>query len=110
MRSPSNNKLVAAGLLGFIALSASFPFVFARTGPTVSEQQKLSVSSYTNSACFVSASTCAYQVDSSKPLSGQAAVRGAYINSGSKDIGPDPTRYDGSKGTAVYAAWRQNSP
>ncbi|KAL0044523.1 hypothetical protein WJX82_011108 [Trebouxia sp. C0006] len=80
VRSPSNNKLVAAGLLGFIGLSASFPFVFARTGPTV---------------------------DSSKPLSGQAAVRGAYINSGSKDIGPDPTRYDGSK---VFDASKSTAP
>ncbi|KAL3137299.1 hypothetical protein ABBQ32_006839 [Trebouxia sp. C0010 RCD-2024] len=69
--STTRNSVVASGLIAFISLAAAFPFLLARTGPTV---------------------------DSSKPLSGQAVVRGAYINSGSKDIGPDPTRYDSKHG------------
>ena len=39
------------------------------------------------------------QIDSSKPLVGQATIRGAYTNTGSKDAGPDPdaAKYHGGK-------------
>ena len=43
-------------------------------------------------------SACFCQIDPAKPYSGQAAVRGAYINSGSRDIGPDPVKYNQDKG------------
>jgi hypothetical protein len=32
-------------------------------------------------------------IDSSKPLPPQATFRGPYVNTGSRDIGPDPTEY-----------------
>ena len=97
--STSRNSLVAGGLIAFIGLAAAFPFIFASTGPTVSTKvvQIESFETYHNSPSIMFKQHN-FQVDSSKPLSGQAAVRGAYINSGSKDIGPDPTRYDRSHG------------
>ena len=36
------------------------------------------------------------QIDTSKPLVGETIGRGAFVNSGSKDIGPDP-KYNQSK-------------
>lgn len=30
------------------------------------------------------------QIDTNKPLTGEAVMRGAYFNAGSRDIGPDP--------------------
>lgn len=57
--------LLATGLGTFAAAGLAFPFIlaFSRNNPVI---------------------------DPSKPLSPQATFRGPYINTGSRDIGPDP--------------------
>ncbi|KDP43953.1 hypothetical protein JCGZ_05420 [Jatropha curcas] len=62
------NVIVAAGLLAFAAAGLAFPFYMAssRSRPVI---------------------------DSSKPLPPQATFRGPYINTGSRDIGPDHHTY-----------------
>ncbi|XP_068640849.1 uncharacterized protein [Aristolochia californica] len=58
------NAIVASGLVAFAAASLSFPFllVTSKTKPVI---------------------------DPTKPLPPQATFRGPYINTGSRDIGPD---------------------
>ncbi|KAJ9178039.1 hypothetical protein P3X46_009957 [Hevea brasiliensis] len=62
------NTIVATGLLAFAAAGLAFPFYMAssRSRPVI---------------------------DSSKPLPPQATFRGPYINTGSRDIGPDSQTY-----------------
>ncbi|KAL9258492.1 Serine/threonine-protein phosphatase 5-like protein [Drosera capensis] len=64
----SRNVIVASGLLAFAAAGLAFPFYMAtlKTGPVI---------------------------DSSKPLPPQATFRGPYINTGSRDVGPDHQTY-----------------
>ncbi|KAJ8768169.1 hypothetical protein K2173_021109 [Erythroxylum novogranatense] len=63
--SKRRNAIVATGLVAFAAAGLAFPFYIAssKRGPVI---------------------------DSSKPLPPQATFRGPYINTGSRDIGPDP--------------------
>ncbi|KAJ7297320.1 hypothetical protein O6H91_17G062700 [Diphasiastrum complanatum] len=67
-----SNLVLASGLGIFAAAGLAFPF-FLRVGQTKPI------------------------VDSSKPLPPQAVVRGPYVNTGSKDVGPDPNRSLGPK-------------
>ncbi|XP_021277755.1 uncharacterized protein LOC110411787 [Herrania umbratica] len=63
----ARNVVVAAGLLAFAAAGLAFPFYMATSkGPVI---------------------------DSSKPLPPQATFRGPYINTGSRDVGPDHQTY-----------------
>ncbi|KAK9158706.1 hypothetical protein Scep_005280 [Stephania cephalantha] len=62
------NAVLATGLLIFAGAGLSFPFFF--------------VSSKTKPV-----------IDSSKPLPPQATFRGPYVNTGSRDIGPDHRSY-----------------
>ncbi|XP_073064665.1 uncharacterized protein [Primulina eburnea] len=63
--SRQRNVLVAVGLLVFASAGLAFPFYMA------------------------SRSSRTPVIDSSKPLPPQATFRGPYINTGSRDIGPD---------------------
>ncbi|XP_075494232.1 uncharacterized protein LOC142531852 [Primulina tabacum] len=63
--SRQRNALVAVGLLAFASAGLAFPFYMA------SRSSRTPVR------------------DSSKPLPPQATFRGPYINTGSRDIGPD---------------------
>ncbi|KAI5592943.1 hypothetical protein POPTR_004G217300v4 [Populus trichocarpa] len=64
----TRNVIVATGLLAFAAAGLAFPFYMASSrGKPV--------------------------IDPSKPLPPQATFRGPYINTGSRDIGPDPGPY-----------------
>ncbi|EFN58902.1 hypothetical protein CHLNCDRAFT_140838 [Chlorella variabilis] len=63
-RPKSSNRLVAAGLVLFGASMAAFPLIYTRNGPTLTYKEG--------------------------PLAGQAAIRGAYINTASKDYKSDP--------------------
>ncbi|XP_042503914.1 uncharacterized protein LOC122081038 [Macadamia integrifolia] len=60
----SRNVIVATGLVAFAAAGLAFPFYFV-----TSKAQPV--------------------IDSSKPLPPQATFRGPYVNTGSRDIGPD---------------------
>ncbi|XP_038706165.1 uncharacterized protein LOC120001776 [Tripterygium wilfordii] len=64
----SRNVIVATGLVAFACAGLAFPFymVTPRSKPVI---------------------------DSSKPLPPQAIIRGPYINTGSRDIGPDSQTY-----------------
>ncbi|OAY78802.1 uncharacterized protein LOC109708194 isoform X2 [Ananas comosus] len=62
------NLVMATGLLCFAAGGLSFPF-------------------------FLATSRNKPIIDPSKPLPPQATFRGPYINTGSRDIGPDSTTY-----------------
>ncbi|KAH1091250.1 hypothetical protein J1N35_018507 [Gossypium stocksii] len=62
----ARNVMVASGLLVFAAAGLAFPFYMA---------------------------TSRRPVDSSKPLPPQATFRGPYINTGSRDVGPDHQTY-----------------
>ncbi|TXG73762.1 hypothetical protein EZV62_002341 [Acer yangbiense] len=66
--SRSRNVIVATGLVAFASAGLAFPFYMAssKKGPVI---------------------------DSSKPLPPQATFRGPYINTGSRDIGPDHQTY-----------------
>ncbi|KQJ81410.1 uncharacterized protein LOC100820859 [Brachypodium distachyon] len=66
--SKARNALVATGLLIFAGSGLAFPFFFVK-----SKNKPI--------------------IDSSKPLPPQATFRGPYVNTGSRDIGPDPTEY-----------------
>ncbi|XP_051134300.1 uncharacterized protein LOC127253656 isoform X2 [Andrographis paniculata] len=67
--SRKRNAIVAIGLLAFASAGLAFPFYMA----TKSSKSPI--------------------IDSSKPLSPQATFRGPYINTGSRDIGPDNQTY-----------------
>ncbi|MQM05775.1 hypothetical protein Taro_038592, partial [Colocasia esculenta] len=62
------NLVLAGGLLAFAGAGLAFPFVLA-----ASKKKPI--------------------IDSSKPLPPQATFRGPYINTGSRDIGPDNRTY-----------------
>ncbi|KAJ4977680.1 hypothetical protein NE237_008460 [Protea cynaroides] len=62
------NAIVATGLVAFAAAGLAFPFFFVK-----SKSKPI--------------------IDSSKPLPPQATFRGPYINTGSRDIGPDHGTY-----------------
>ncbi|XP_024983977.1 uncharacterized protein LOC112519894 [Cynara cardunculus var. scolymus] len=65
--SRTRNMIVATGLLAFASAGLAFPFYMASSkGPVI---------------------------DSSKPLPPQATFRGPYINTGSRDVGPDFQSY-----------------
>ncbi|KAE9461301.1 hypothetical protein C3L33_06804, partial [Rhododendron williamsianum] len=66
--SQTRNTVVAAGLVAFASAGLAFPFYMA--------------SSKMNPV-----------IDSSKPLPPQATFRGPYINTGSRDVGPDHQTY-----------------
>ncbi|XP_016484462.1 uncharacterized protein LOC107805003 isoform X2 [Nicotiana tabacum] len=70
LMSRKRNVIVATGLVAFAAAGLSFPFYMA---------------SRSSGATPV--------IDSSKPLPPQATFRGPYINTGSRDIGPDHQTY-----------------
>ncbi|XP_062105166.1 uncharacterized protein LOC133816871 [Humulus lupulus] len=65
--SRSRNMIVAAGLVAFAGAGLAFPFYMASAKTPV--------------------------IDPSKPLSPQATFRGPYINTGSRDVGPDHQTY-----------------
>ncbi|KAH7423947.1 hypothetical protein KP509_12G082500 [Ceratopteris richardii] len=65
MSARLRNSVVAGGLVLFAAAGVAFPFYF------VSKNRKP-------------------VLDPSKPLPPQAVMRGPYINTGSRDVGPDP--------------------
>ncbi|KAK6141722.1 hypothetical protein DH2020_024524 [Rehmannia glutinosa] len=67
--SRKRNFIVAAGLLAFASAGLAFPFYMA----TKSSRTPV--------------------IDSSKPLPPQATFRGPYVNTGSRDIGPDDRIY-----------------
>ncbi|KAK6163432.1 hypothetical protein DH2020_000296 [Rehmannia glutinosa] len=67
--SLKRNFIVAAGLLAFASAGLAFPFYMA------TKSSKTPV------------------IDSSKPLPPQATFRGPYVNTGSRDIGPDDRIY-----------------
>ncbi|XP_019453921.1 PREDICTED: uncharacterized protein LOC109355298 isoform X2 [Lupinus angustifolius] len=64
----SRNVIVAAGLIAFASAGLAFPFYMASSRKPV--------------------------IDPTKPLSPQATFRGPYINTGSRDIGPDHRTYE----------------
>lgn len=70
LMSRTRNAIVATGLVAFAAAGLAFPFYMA------------SRSSKMNPV-----------IDSSKPLPPQATFRGPYINTGSRDVGPDHQTY-----------------
>mmetsp|Transcript_17505 Transcript_17505/g.21558 ORF Transcript_17505/g.21558 Transcript_17505/m.21558 type:complete len:98 (+) Transcript_17505:133-426(+) len=59
---------VAFGLFGFAALGASFPYYYVKNHQTKNRNL----------------------LQQQDPLSGSQVIRGAYLNTGSKDAGPDP--------------------
>ncbi|XP_024377603.1 uncharacterized protein [Physcomitrium patens] len=63
---PGRNAIVASGLVAFATAGLLFPLVLSKmhSKPII---------------------------DSSKPLSPGAIMRGPYTNTGSRDVGPDPT-------------------
>ncbi|WJX50144.1 hypothetical protein P8452_36490 [Trifolium repens] len=63
----ARNLVVAAGLVVFASAGMAFPFYMASSKKLV--------------------------IDPTKPLSPQATFRGPYINTGSRDIGPDHQTY-----------------
>ncbi|PON71182.1 Transmembrane protein [Trema orientale] len=65
--SRARNVIVAAGLVAFAAAGLAFPFYMASSKKPV--------------------------IDPSKPLPPQATFRGPYINTGSRDVGPDNQTY-----------------
>ncbi|XP_056699153.1 uncharacterized protein [Spinacia oleracea] len=69
LMSRRRNAIVAAGLLAFATAGLTFPFYMASS----SKKQPV--------------------IDSSKPLPPQATFRGPYINTGSRDVGPDHRTY-----------------
>lgn len=58
------NYLVAATLVGLVTAVALYPFFYVRQAPKLQY--------------------------SDKALTGDALVRGNYVNTGSRDVGPDP--------------------
>ncbi|KAL2511176.1 hypothetical protein Adt_16776 [Abeliophyllum distichum] len=69
LMSRKRNAIVATGLLAFASAGLAFPFYMA------------------------SRSSRTPVIDSSKPLPPQATFRGPYINTGSRDVGPDHQTY-----------------
>ncbi|KAL7616686.1 uncharacterized protein LOC111886112 [Lactuca sativa] len=68
--SRTRNIMVATGLVAFASAGLAFPFYMATRS-----------------------SSNAPVIDSSKPLPPQATFRGPYINTGSRDVGPDYQTY-----------------
>ncbi|KAL8496495.1 hypothetical protein ACS0TY_020267 [Phlomoides rotata] len=68
--SRKRNAIVATGLVAFVSAGLAFPFYMASKS-----------------------SSKAPVIDSSKALPPQATFRGPYINTGSRDIGPDHKIY-----------------
>ncbi|XP_044955941.1 uncharacterized protein LOC123406985 [Hordeum vulgare subsp. vulgare] len=66
--SKARNAVVVTGLVIFAGSGLAFPFYFVK-----SKNRPI--------------------IDSTKPLPPQATFRGPYVNTGSRDIGPDPTEY-----------------
>ncbi|GLT81737.1 hypothetical protein SLE2022_001720 [Rubroshorea leprosula] len=62
----ARNAILATGLLAFAAAGLTFPFFMA---------------------------TSRKPIDASKALPPQATFRGPYINTGSRDVGPDHQTY-----------------
>ncbi|KMZ65684.1 hypothetical protein ZOSMA_312G00020 [Zostera marina] len=62
------NVLVATGLLVFAGGGLAFPFFFVK-----SKNKPI--------------------IDNTKPLPPQATFRGPYVNTGSRDVGPDSSTY-----------------
>jgi hypothetical protein len=67
-RPSGNNRTVLGGLVVFLGLASMLPFYLH------DRQRRLTGNLYA----------------SDKPLSGNQIMRGPYINTGSKDVGPDP--------------------
>ncbi|KAK4607581.1 hypothetical protein RGQ29_001434 [Quercus rubra] len=63
----ARNAIVATGLVVFTAAGLAFPFYMGSSRKPV--------------------------IDSTKPLPPQATFRGPYINTGSRDVGPDHRTY-----------------
>lgn len=77
-RPPGNNRAVLGGLVVFLGLASMMPFYLH------DRQRRLTGNLYA----------------SDKPLSGNQIMRGPYINTGSKDVGPDPN-WDHATGRCV---------
>ncbi|RZC76162.1 hypothetical protein C5167_000436 [Papaver somniferum] len=69
--SMSRNAVLATGLVVFAAAGLAFPFYMATSRRDDGKPV----------------------IDSSKPLPPQATFRGPYVNTGSRDIGPDSKTY-----------------
>ncbi|XP_057456063.1 uncharacterized protein LOC130747213 [Lotus japonicus] len=65
--SRARNLAVAGGLVAFVSVGLAFPFYMASSKKPV--------------------------IDPTKPLPPQATFRGPYINTGSRDVGPDHQSY-----------------
>ncbi|KAK3020297.1 hypothetical protein RJ639_045795 [Escallonia herrerae] len=103
--SQARNIFVATGLVAFAALGLAFPFYMAglqldlRYSSWVSIevlQLKLQFivckSRLQHNGLLIACSSRSSRepvIDSSKPLPPQATFRGPYINTGSRDVGPD---------------------
>lgn len=61
-RPRNNNKVVAGIFVGIAVLGGLFPLWYSKVK----------------------------KIDTNKPFTGEAVVRGAYFNAGSRDVGPDP--------------------
>ncbi|RAL46047.1 unnamed protein product [Cuscuta campestris] len=70
MSRSNRNAIVAVGLVAFAAAGLAFPFYMASRS-----------------------SRSTPVIDASKALPPQATFRGPYINTGSRDIGPDHRTY-----------------
>jgi hypothetical protein len=86
-----NNALIAGACVIFVAVVASYPVLYAIKAPKVrcvraTASRMLRVSKHFDHMCFWGPQVSL----GDKPLSGDAIVRGAYVNAGSRDIGPDP--------------------
>jgi len=111
MRPPPRSTLTTAlGLTGLVCLCASYPVFLAtrggapvrgrearglspRIGVPLRHARSLACSPPTSPSHF----SCSHpgpapqqQIDPSQPLPRQAAIRGPYTNTGSRDVGLDP--------------------
>ena len=96
-RPPKSNAVLAASLVALIGACAALPYFLSRAPsesrrvihpiaynvsrhlqPLLSTSRKGQANSYG-----------AAQIDTSKPLAPSTGVRGPYVNTGSRDIGPD---------------------
>ena len=96
----AGKTVTALSLVGLVGLCASYPFWAVRGGSPVSEKGRrigplrlrsvlnltLSFSIHLPSPVHVPFP----QIDPSNPLPRQAAIRGPYTNTGSRDVGLDP--------------------
>ena len=84
-----NNAAIVGGLVIFIGLMAAYPVWYASRGTKVGLSHALCI--LHNQIINRSTHSTLLQVSTlDKAINADAAIRGAYVNSGSKDIGIDP--------------------